>query len=108
MLEKVSENRLKAAIENAGGMCIKILPSLAGLPDRLAVMPWGDVVWLELKADGGRVRRVQASMHRRLEGLHQDVRVIIGREGVDNFIRWMEIQKESITIINSYGVSGHE
>ena len=99
MLEKVSENRLKAAIENAGGMCIKILPSLAGLPDRLAVMPWGDVVWLELKADGGRVRRVQASMHRRLAGLHQDVRVIIGREGVDNFIRWMEIEMETRKVI---------
>ena len=99
MLEKVSENRLKAAIENAGGMCIKILPSLAGLPDRLAVMPWGDVVWLELKADGGRVRRVQASMHRRLAGLGQDVRVIIGREGVDNFIRWMEIEMETRRMI---------
>ena len=99
MLEKVSENRLKAAIENAGGMCIKILPSLAGLPDRLAIMPWGDVVWLELKADGGRVRRVQASMHRRLAGLHQDVRVVIGREGVDNFIRWMEIEMETRRMI---------
>lgn len=99
MLEKVSENRLKAAIENAGGMCIKILPSLAGLPDRLAVMPWGDVVWLELKADGGRVRRVQASMHRRLAGLHQDVRVVMGHEGVDNFIKWMEIEMETRRMI---------
>ena len=99
MLEKVSENRLKAAIENAGGMCIKILPSLAGLPDRLAVMPWGDVVWLELKADGGRVRRVQASMHRRLAGLGQDVRVVMGHEGVDNFIKWMEIELETRKVI---------
>lgn len=99
MLEKVSENRLKAAIENAGGMCIKILPSLAGLPDRLAVMPWGDVVWLELKADGGRVRRVQAAMHRRLEGLNQHVRIVIGHEGVDNFIRWMEIEMETRRMI---------
>ena len=99
MLEKVSENRLKAAIENAGGMCIKILPSIAGLPDRLAIMPWGDVVWLELKADGGRVRRVQASMHRRLAGLHQDVRIIMGHEGVDNFIKWMEIEMETRRMI---------
>ena len=99
MLEKVSENRLKAAIENAGGMCIKLLPSLAGLPDRLAIMPWGDVVWLELKADGGRVRRVQASMHRRLAGLHQDVRIIMGHEGVDNFIKWMEIEMETRKVI---------
>lgn len=99
MLEKVSENRLKAAIENSGGMCIKILPSLAGLPDRLAVMPWGDVVWLELKADGGRVRRVQKAMHKRLEAIGQDVRIIIGREGVDNFIRWMEIQMECRKVI---------
>lgn len=102
MLEKVSENRLKTAIENAGGMCIKILPSIAGLPDRLAVMPWGDVVWLELKADGGRVKRVQKSMHHRLAGLGQDVRVVIGHEGVSNFIRWMEIQMESRRIIGSY------
>lgn len=108
MLEKVSENRLKAAIENAGGMCIKLLPSQAGLPDRLAIMPWGDVVWLELKADGGRVRRVQKAMHKRLEAIGQNVRVIVGREGVDNFIRWMEIQKESITIIDSYGLSNHD
>lgn len=108
MLEKVSENRLKAAIENAGGMCIKLLPSQAGLPDRLAIMPWGDVVWLELKADGGRVRRVQKAMHKRLEAIGQNVRVIVGREGVDNFIRWMEIQKESITIIDSYGLPNHD
>lgn len=99
MLEKVSENRLKTAIENAGGMCFKLLPSTAGLPDRLAVMPWGDVIWLELKADGGRLRRVQTAMHRRLAGLHQDVRVIMGREGVDNFIRWMEIQMETRKVI---------
>ena len=99
MLEKVSENRLKAAIENAGGMCFKLLPSTAGLPDRLAVMPWGDVVWLELKADGGRLRRVQVAMHRRLASVGQDVRVIMGREGVDNFIKWMEIQMETRKVI---------
>ena len=95
MLEKVHENRLKAAIENVGGMCIKLEPSLAGVPDRLVITPWGAVVWCELKQDGGRLRRVQVSMHKRLRLLGQDVRVIYGKDGVDNFLHWMDVQIES-------------
>lgn len=99
MLEKTSEARLKAAVENAGGMCIKMEPTLAGVPDRLVITPWGSVVWVEMKQDGGRVSRIQSSMHRRLRNLGQDVRVVYGRQGVDAFVHWMELIMEQQRLI---------
>ena len=86
MLEKVSELRLKNIVEVNGGICLKILPSINGVPDRLVILPYGILAWVEMKKVGGRVSRIQRSVHKRLRALGQEVYILYGDEDVDAFM----------------------
>lgn len=38
-----------------GCLCLKLLPSLTGLPDRLVLIPMGHVIFVEFKSATGRL-----------------------------------------------------
>lgn len=66
MREKTLEARLKQAVEDRGGWCLKFVsPSLAGVPDRLCLKD-GRAVFVEVKAPGEKPRPLQ---HRRMAQL---------------------------------------
>jgi hypothetical protein len=65
-----------------GGETFKILPTISGLPDRIAVLPGGVTHWVELKAPGGRLRPVQIYRHGRLRALGATVTVLTNRDAV--------------------------
>lgn len=58
MLEKQIERKLTEEVKKLNGMCLK-QTSLAGIPDRLVLMPGGKMAFVELKAPGEMPRKLQ-------------------------------------------------
>ena len=61
VLEKELEVRLTRAVRARGGLCLKwVSPGASGVPDRIVLLPGGQVVFVELKrARGGRSSALQ-------------------------------------------------
>ena len=79
MLEKDIEKLFTAEINRAGGKAYKFTsPGNDGVPDRIAMLPGGQVVFVELKTDTGRLTRLQELQCRRIAELGQTVRVLQG------------------------------
>lgn len=77
MLEKKIENKLTMMVKKTGGIAVKFVsPSLAGIPDRLVLLPDGVIAFVELKAPGKSPRPLQLSRHRLLRSLGFKVYVI--------------------------------
>ena len=75
--ESQIEHHLVQRVEEIGGLCLKFVsPGRVGVPDRIVILPGGEVIWVELKAPGGKVSPAQARMHKRLRELTQEVRVV--------------------------------
>lgn len=83
VLERTLERKLRLAVQGAGGWALKwTSPGQAGVPDRVCLFPGGRVVFVEMKAPGGRVSAVQARVHLRMREMGMDVRVIDSEEGI--------------------------
>lgn len=51
--EKELERKLKKRIEDLGCLCLKFeSPGFTGVPDRMILMPGGEVIFVEMKAPG--------------------------------------------------------
>ena len=83
--EQPIERYLYRKIKERGGLCIK-LTGLAGIPDRLVILP-GRVVFVELKAEGGRLSPLQVAIQKKLAGLLQEVYTLWSYQDVDDFLR---------------------
>lgn len=60
MRERDVEHALTRAVETAGGLCWKFVsPSLAGVPDRIVILPDGKIGFIEVKAPGRPPRPIQ-------------------------------------------------
>ena len=70
MLERELERKLKHAIVAQGGLALKFVsPGLAGVPDRLILLPNAKIAFTELKAPGQNLRPLQQKRKRQLEEL---------------------------------------
>lgn len=77
MREKVIERHLAVAVKKLGGMAVKFVsPGLAGVPDRIILLPDGKMAFVELKAPGRRLRALQEKRKKQLEALRFSVYVI--------------------------------
>ncbi len=85
-LEKNLEKRFREEVRLRGGWAIK-LTGTAGIPDRLVMMPDGQVWFIELKTDTGRLSKIQKAVHRKLDLLGCNVETLKGKEGIDE---WLE------------------
>lgn len=75
--EKDIESILVREVENCGGMCLKLNSlSMAGLPDRLVLMPRGLICFVELKAKKKKLRKLQEYVRNKLEQLGYKVYVV--------------------------------
>jgi hypothetical protein len=83
--ENLIERRLVKHVERLGGVCLK-LPAIhvAGIPDRLCLLPGGVVVFVELKAPGEKPRKLQVHWHKKLRGLGFRVDVVDSVAGIEN------------------------
>ena len=90
---KKSESEIEAylvkSVKNKKGLCMKwTSPGNAGVPDRIVIVPGGDVYFVELKAEGkrGDLSPRQKNFIQKLENLNCEVRVIASFQEVDEFI----------------------
>lgn len=83
--EKSIERYLCEVVKRLGGVCLKYSnPGVVGYPDRLAVMPAGEVVWFELKSRGRKPTKIQEMRIDQLASLGHVVFVVDRKEYVDS------------------------
>ena len=77
MREKQIEQKLVKAVRNAGGLCPKFVsPGLAGMPDRLILLPGRRLAFVEVKTPGEKPRLLQLHRHAQLRALGFRVHVL--------------------------------
>ena len=77
MREKQIEQKLVKAVRNADGLCPKFVsPGLAGMPDRLILLPGRRLAFVEVKAPGEKPRLLQLHRHAQLRALGFRVHVL--------------------------------
>lgn len=87
MLEKDIEARLVRGVKELGGACYKFVsPGNIGVPDRVAVFPGGEVVFIELKTETGRLSQMQKVQIEKLRSLGACVVVLRGLDEVLEFL----------------------
>ena len=65
------------AVKQAGGIAPKFTsPGMAGMPDRLVILPGRPTAYVELKAPGEKPRPIQLRRHQQLRALGCHVHVI--------------------------------
>ena len=85
--ERDIEAYLSEHVRRLGGLSYKLAPTTAGLPDRLLVLPGGRIVLVEVKRPGGKLRRVQEEIRRRLTARGVEVLVIYNKDDVRKLIK---------------------
>ena len=87
MREKNIEQKLVRAVKAKGGICPKLVcPGMAGMPDRLVLLPDGKLGFVEVKAPGEKPRPLQTARHRILEWLGYRVYVLDNPEEIGEII----------------------
>lgn len=90
MLEKQIEKRLRKEVEKIGGLALKFTsPGMAGVPDRLVLLPGGIIAFVELKATGKKLRPLQLKRKVQLENLGFKVYAIDSYKKIDEFTQEM-------------------
>ena len=86
MREAELEDILVTEIRKSGGRTYKwISPGNSGVPDRIVLLPAGKIIFIELKADTGKLSAQQKIQINRIQSLGQDVRVVKGIRGLVDF-----------------------
>ena len=85
--EATLEKKLVKKVEAVGGLCWKFTsPNTPGVPDRICIMPDGAVVFVEMKAEFGRMSNIQKYRREQLLERNADIRVVKGKEALTEFI----------------------
>lgn len=85
--ERAIEARLVEEAEKLGLLCVKFDPgNMAGMPDRLLVLPGARVIWVEIKADRGVLSDLQMLRHVQLQAMGHEVAILRGPAQVREFI----------------------
>ncbi|MDO4564687.1 MAG: VRR-NUC domain-containing protein [Clostridia bacterium] len=70
MREKSIEAKLVKAVKSMGGLAPKFIsPGLDGMPDRIVLLPHGRLAFVEVKANGQKLRPLQVRRKGQLEAL---------------------------------------
>jgi len=70
MREKYIEQKLVKAVKNIGGITPKFTsPGFDGMPDRIVLLPVGNIGFVEVKAPGEKPRPLQLARHELLRRL---------------------------------------
>ena len=87
MDEKLIERKLKDIVRHSGGLALKFTsPGFDGVPDRLLLFPGGRAAFAEIKTTGKKLKPLQMSRKRQLEGLGFRVFVIDRPEQIGGVI----------------------
>ena len=86
--EATVEAKLRDEMTRRGCLCYKFVsPGNNGVPDRMIITPEGEVIFIELKTERGRLSAEQKAQIRRLRDHGTTVTVLYGAEDVNCFIQ---------------------
>lgn len=81
--EKLIEKTLNAEVAKLGGWSLKLpCTYVAGLPDRMVLLPKGVIFFAELKTTGKKATSIQKLIHKKIKALGFDVYVIDSLESL--------------------------
>lgn len=87
MRESKIERKLTELVEALGGECVKLSPDFyVGIMDRMVLLPGGRVIFVELKAPGKPLRKIQERVAARFIGMGMEVRELDSMAEVHEFI----------------------
>ena len=92
MLEKQIERKLYDEVKKIDGMCLK-QTGMAGIPDRLVLLPDGKCAFVELKAPGEKPRKLQQIRMKQLKKLGFKCFVI---DGVEQIKPMLEVTADGV------------
>jgi hypothetical protein len=82
--ERDVEKYLTKKVKSMGGLSFKwTCPGVAGVPDRICILPGGVIVFIEVKKSTGHLSQQQILIRKQLEGLGCRYEVVYGRSDVD-------------------------
>jgi len=82
------EERIRQGVKKRGGRAYKFVsPGLAGVPDRIVLIPGGKAVFVELKAPGEELRPLQEKRAKEIQALGFEFYKIDSLAGVEEFIK---------------------
>lgn len=94
MLEKDIEKRLIKGVESLGGRAYKFVsPANRGVADRLVVLPYGRVWFVEVKTEHGKLSPLQEVFRREVQGMGCNYVCLYGAEDVDRWLLYAEVVK---------------
>lgn len=98
MREKQIEQKLVKAVKQAGGLCPKFVsPGIAGMPDRLILLPDRHLAFVEVKALGQLPRLLQLQCHAQLRALGFPVFVLYDPVQIKALISEVKDEKNRFT-----------
>lgn len=87
MREKDIEKVLVTEVKKLGGRAYKwVSPGNDGVPDRIVILPGMRPVFVELKAESGKLSALQKVQIKRLLDMGQDVKVLKGIREAEQFL----------------------
>jgi len=87
MAEKEIERRMCELIRKRGGLAYKFIsPGSNGMPDRVVITSGGRVYFVELKAEDGKLTKLQKRRIEELKKCGANARVVCGWEEAKNFV----------------------
>lgn len=103
MRESELERILVNEVKKEGGKAYKwVSPGNDGVPDRIVIFPGGEIYFIELKADSGRVRPLQQKQIGLLQALGLNAGVVKGMNGLIRFFREIGRNKAADRLTKRY------
>lgn len=88
--EKTLEVKFNNHVKRLGGWSIKLLPFLVrGLPDRIALLPGGKIVFAEIKTTGEKPRKTQLLVIDKIRKLGFKVFIIDNTESLNECLKYV-------------------
>lgn len=93
--EKALEARLVAEVRKRGGVCLKLTSQFhRGMPDRLALLPYHTLVFVEMKSTGEKPRPLQEAAIAQLMSFRFSVRVVDSTESLEELLAGIDKRLE--------------
>lgn len=87
-MEKELERYMVCEVKKLRGVALKFIsPTMAGVPDRIVLLPCGKIYFVELKSKNKKARPLQLAVHKIFKSLGQIVLVFDDKEKVR---RWLD------------------
>lgn len=102
--EKTLEARLVSEVRKRGGIALKLTSQFhRGMPDRLVLLPYHTIAFVELKSTGEKPRPLQEVAISQLKAFRFTVRVVDSTESLDDLMKsFDERMKEQEALSDEY------